>query len=188
MGIRLLVITLAFPVAGAAAVPLSLFNGHDLEGWQASGEIEWRAVDGAIEAQGSGKGFLSTAREYGDFRLRLEFWVDASTNSGVFIRCRDRSRIHPETCYELNIYDEHPRQEARTGAIVFRVMPPLAHVDTVGRWNTLEVSAVGTSVELKINGVVTAIVDDADTTPGFIALQHWEQGTVRFREIELFPN
>ena len=60
-------------------------------------------------------------------------------------RCRERANIHPDNCFELNIYDAHPRQEARTGAIVFKVMPPLVHVDTVGRWNTYEVVAQGSA-------------------------------------------
>ena len=31
----------------------------------------------------------------------------------------------------MNIYDAHPRQEARTGAIVFKVMPPLVEVGVI---------------------------------------------------------
>lgn len=167
------------------AEPLALFDGDSLAGWQAAGDIEWSVVDQAIEASGSGNGFISTEGEYGDFYLRVEFWVDATTNSGIFIRCKDRSRVHPETCYELNIWDEHPQQEARTGAIVFQFMPPLAQVSTVARWNIYEITASGATIEVKVNGTVTAMLDDADPTPGFIALQHWEAGTVKFRRVEL---
>ncbi len=164
---------------------LSLFDGQSLTGWAAVGEANWRVEQGAIVAAGDGDGFLLSRGEYGDFRLTLEFWVDATTNSGVFIRCSDRGRIHPNDCYELNIWDLHPRQEARTGAIVFRAMPPLAHVETVGRWNRLEVTAIGAEIELAINGEVTARLDDARLGSGFIALQHAEQGVVKFRNIEL---
>ena len=171
----------------ACAGPQHLFNGMNLEGWKSEGDIEWRVEDNAIIASGSGDGFLYTRAEFGDFYLRVEFWVDATTNSGIFIRCRDRSRIYPDTCYELNIYDEHPKQEARTGSIVFVHMPPLARVETVGRWNVCEVTARGSFVEVKVNGTVTALLEDANPTPGFIALQHWEEGTVKFRSIELSP-
>lgn len=167
------------------AEPVALFDGTSLMGWRADGDIEWLVVDGAIQAGGSGQGFLTTERDYGDFQLHAEFWVDATTNSGIFVRCRDRSRIHPDTCYEMNIWDEHPKQQARTGAIVFRFMPPLAQVKTVGRWNSYEIRAQGASLEVKVNGVLTAVLEDADPAAGFIALQHWEQGTVKFRNIQL---
>ena len=36
-----------------------------------------------------------------------------------------------------------------------------------------------------VNGVTTAILETADPTPGFIALQHVGKGTVKFRNIEL---
>ena len=105
---------------------IALFGGEGLSGWVSRGDTDWSVEDGVLIGSGAGQGFFLTNRDYGDFRLRLEFWIDVTTNSGVFIRCRDRNRIHPETCYELNIWDEHPRQAARTGAIVLKAMPPLA--------------------------------------------------------------
>ena len=167
------------------AEQLSLFDGHSLQGWQVEGAAHWSVVDQLIVAEGAGDGFLATDKSYGDFQLMAEFWVDATVNSGIFIRCRDRARIHPETCYELNIFDQHPQQDARTGAIVMRGKPPLAKVDTAGRWNTYEVTAKGASITVKVNGVTTAVLDDADPTSGFIALQHWGEGTVKFRKVEV---
>jgi hypothetical protein len=164
---------------------LALFDGHSLAGWSVAGEAQWSVADGAIVAAGDGNGFLLSADEHGDFYLSLEFWVDGSTNSGIFIRCQDRQRVHPDTCYELNIWDQHPRQEARTGAIVFKFMPPLVQVDTVGKWNLYEVRASGPKIVVTVNGEITAILDDADSSPGFIALQHWQTGTVKFRNISL---
>ncbi len=169
----------------ACAGPQHLFNGVDLSGWESQGDSAWQVQGQVIVASGSGDGFLATRAEFGDFYLRVEFWVDATTNSGVFVRCRDRTNIHPATCYELNIWDEHPRQEARTGSIVFNVMPPLAHVDTVGRWNTFDVVAQGGSLTVSIDDQVTAVMEQAAETAGFIALQHFEQGTVKFRNIRI---
>ena len=164
---------------------LALFDGHSLAGWSVAGEAHWSVADGAIVAAGDGNGFLLSEDEHGDFDLSLEFWVDGSTNSGIFIRCQDRQRVHPDTCYELNIWDQHPRQEARTGAIVFKFMPPLVQVDTVGKWNLYEVRASGPKIVVTVNGEITAVLDDADSSPGFIALQHWQTGTVKFRNISL---
>jgi hypothetical protein len=64
-------------------------------------------------------------------------------------------------------------------------MPPLAEVQTIGRWNLLEVTAAGSVIELAINGEVTARLDNAKAGSGFIALQHAEQGVVKFRNIQL---
>ena len=63
----------------------------------------------------------------------------------------------------------------------------LAHVETVGHWNTYEITARGGFLEARVNGTVTAVLEDADPTRGFIALQRWEQGSVRFRNLELKP-
>lgn len=183
--LRLILLLPLAAVLNGCASGVELFDGKTLNGWQRIGEAAWSVEQDEIVARGSGQGFLATTDDFGDFHLMLEFWVDATTNSGVFIRCSDRETINPETCYELNIWDEHPRQEARTGSIVFKVMPPLAHVDTVGRWNTFTVLAEGSSITVSINDQVTAVLEQASELAGFIALQHFEQGTVRFRNIRI---
>ena len=181
--LRTLVATVVL-LCGCASSP-SLFNGKNLQGWQVIDSAKWSVEEGEIVSSGAGNGYLSTDELFGDFELSAEFWVDATTNSGIYIRCKDRANVHPDTCYELNIWDNHPKQEARTGAIVFKFMPPLAQVETIGRWSLYEVVAKGGSLEVKVNGVTTAKLDDADSTPGFIALQHFEQGTVKFRNINV---
>ena len=169
----------------ACSPPAPLFDDVSLQGWEPIGAASWTVENAEIVGAGRGDGFLTTLAQYGNFELSLEFQVDAATNSGVFIRCRERARIHPETCYELNIWDEHPNPQARTGSIVLRVMPPLRHVNTLGRWNTLLVLARDRRLEVRINGELTAVLDDAETAVGFIALQRWQSGTVRFRKLRL---
>jgi hypothetical protein len=171
-------------LAGCASQTL-LFDGSSLSGWETLGDADWRVRGGAIEAVGGGDGFLATRETFSSFDLFLEFHVDATTNSGVFIRCTDRGSVDPRSCYEINIYDQHPQQQARTGAIVLQVMPPLVHVDTIGRWNTLQVTARGPVLTVRVNGRITALMDDAEERAGFIALQHWQKGEVRFRNLRL---
>ena len=43
----------------------------------------------------------------------------------------------------------------------------------------------GSLISVSVNGVTTAVLKDADPTPGFIALQHRESGTIKFRNVEL---
>lgn len=181
----ILAICLAAPLTRAEPAATIALNTDDLSGWRRVGEADWRAVDGVIEARGSGEGFLVTAERYGDYTLTLEFWVDETTNSGVFIGCPDQVAISPMVCYEINIWDRHPKSAARTGAIVMEVMPPLAHIDTIGKWNRYEISRSGSSITVTLNGSVTAAMSDARPGAGYIALQHANNGTVRFRDIRL---
>jgi hypothetical protein len=132
-------------------------------------------------------GFLVSPENHGDFVLSVEFWIDAQTNSGVFIRCGEvetLEQLTPFDCYEVNIFDQHPQQENRTGAVVF-VVPPVARVDTAGRWNTLEIIALGEVIEIRVNGTRTATLHDARTGPGPVALQYGGPGVVRFRGLRI---
>ena len=58
-------------------------------------------------------------------------------------------------------------------------------LDAAVRFVREAVRARGPVLEVRVNGVLTARLEDADTTAGFIALQHWGEGTVRFRRIEV---
>ena len=66
-----------------------LYNGKDLEGWQAYGTELWYVKDGLLVCEsGPDKkyGYLATSKYYDDFDLTLEFKQEANGNSGVFIR------------------------------------------------------------------------------------------------------
>lgn len=134
---------------------------------------------------GGPDGMLATLESFANFRLRLEFNPDTQVNSGVFIRCQDRTDITPFTCYEINIWDRHPNQSFRTGAIVMRAYPPLAQVDTIGQWNRLEITARGSEISVLVNGVLTAELEDNAQASGFIALQREEGGEIGFRHISI---
>src|SRR5215472_14482941 len=86
-----------------------MFDGESLAGWTAIGNANWRLENGAIVAD-NGNGFLVSANTYTDFQLRVEFWIEAKTNSGVFIRCTDPNSVSGKTAYEVNIWDTRPEQ------------------------------------------------------------------------------
>jgi len=85
----------------------TLFNGGSLDAFTPTGNANWKVVDGVVQAD-SGTGFLVTKQAYGDFEMKLEFWVDDAANSGVFIRCADPQKIGADSCYEVNIFDKRP--------------------------------------------------------------------------------
>jgi len=150
---RFLPSILVLAIAGCAQLsPISLFDGATLAGWNALGEANWRVSGGELVADGpregpdgvtpsgSGDGFLVTTRRYTSYSLSVEFNPSADTNSGVFIHCADPETIDPTSCYEINIWDDHPRQEFRTGAIVTKVLP-LKKMNSAGQWNRYDISA-----------------------------------------------
>ncbi len=63
-------------VAQADAGWTALFDGKNLDNWNAIGNANWKLEDGAIVAD-SGNGFLVSKNAYTDFQLRAEFWVDS---------------------------------------------------------------------------------------------------------------
>ena len=96
----------------------TLFDGSNLNSFVAIGNANWRLVEGGAVQADLGNGFLVTKEEYGDFELKAEFWVDATANSGVFIRATDPAKVTATNAYEVNIYDTRPDPSYGTGAIV----------------------------------------------------------------------
>ena len=162
----------------------------DVTDWQPIGAPVWH-VDSELISAGphDGSGFLVSNSEYGDFRLSIEFWVEDDTNSGVFVRCarpEELADINPDNCYEINIWDNHPVQDFRTGSIVKRVMP-VAHVDTIGKWNRLVIVVEGQTISVVINDVLTAELANAERPSGVIALQYAGKQRLSFRNLLIVP-
>jgi hypothetical protein len=168
-----------------------LFDGKTMNNWSSIGTANWKIEDGALVAD-NGNGFLVSNASYTDFQLRVEFWVEDKTNSGVFIRCTDPNSVSGKTAYEVNIWDTRPEPKYGTGAIVdVGAVDPMPHAG--GKWNTYEITAKGNTFTVVLNGQKT--VDGAKSdkfATGRIALQHGkgvsdESGVVKFRKVEIKP-
>ena len=140
--------------------------------------------DQEIVGGGIGDGFLVSRNQYQGYLLAIEFRVDEATNSGVFVNCSDPAEISPVTCHEINIWDNHPRQEYRTGAIVTKV-EPFKKLNTLGRWNTYEIRVSPDELEVVLNGTLISRLAQPEKNGGHIALQRAVDGEVRFRNIRL---
>jgi len=159
-----------------------------LDSWNRIGDTLWTVSASVAEAgPAEAIGFLVSNEQYDDVTISVEFWIEDDTNSGIFTRCRRPTTITPDDCYEVNIWDNHPQQEFRTGSIVMR-QSPLAHVDTLGRWNQCRIDLRGNTITVTMNGVVTAQLDDDSLPRGYIALQYGGKGVVRFRDFRLRVN
>lgn len=146
----------------------------------------WSIEDGVlIPERGDERVYVVTSARYANLEITLEVNPDAATNSGVFTRCQDPETITPDNCYEFNIWDAHPNQEWRTGAIV-PFAPPTAMVDTEGKWNAIRIRLEGSRLRVWVNGILTNDVEHDKWAEGHVALQYGGSGgMVKFRNIRI---
>ncbi|HEX9794877.1 MAG TPA: DUF1080 domain-containing protein [Planctomycetota bacterium] len=171
----------AFAQERAPAGFQPLFNGRDLDGWRgqphfspydlaalsaaeraerqaawnADRDAHWRVEDGALVNDGAGV-YLTTARDYGDFELQLEYRTVAGADSGIYLRGTPQVQIWDttEAGGKWNIGADkgsgglwnnqtHPRM-------------PLVHADLpFGAWNQLRIRQVGARTSVWLNGQLT---------------------------------
>jgi hypothetical protein len=165
---------------------LLLFDGETTFGWAPRSGTRWEVRDGALCYQpGSGGGYLSTTTEFADFQLHAEFWIDDKANSGVFLRCPATGDITATNAYEVNIFDPHEKWP--TGSIN-EVARTRETQNTIGRWNTYDITAEGDHLVVRLNGKVTVDARNGRSLCGTIALQNLKgEGEVRFRNLKLKP-
>lgn len=187
----------------------------------------WTVVEGAIEANSMGVAkhdylWLLSAREYTNFVLRLRFQAfrDSPGNTGVQIRSRyddaagwldgPQVDIHPPGAWRTGMVWDETRGNQRW---LWPVIPKGTWVndkmalpgatfrfaDDTPAWNDFEVTADGTKLAARLNGVVVmrwdgeGVLDDATHRErrvgmfGPIALQihTGDQLKVRFKDIEI---
>jgi hypothetical protein len=165
-----------------------------LDNWNRIGDANWRSEGGAVVADKGKGGYLVSKNEYKDFEIRAEFWAETDTNSGVFLRCSDPTKIGSATCYEVNIWDIRPEPKYATGAIVDHAAVPVPLVHKAGgRWNTYEITAKGMQLTVKLNGVQTVSIQDGKHTSGAFALQYGagvnsaQGGAIKWRKVQIRP-
>jgi hypothetical protein len=190
--IAVIVVTLVLGLAVGGSVPelqaqagggwKTLLDGKDFTNFTPIGDANWKVAEGAVQAD-MGTGFLVSKQSYGDFELRAEFWVTDDANSGIFIRAENPKEITAMNAYEVNIFDKRPDPAYRTGAIV-DVAKPAVQVNTGGKWNTMEITAKGPRMIVKVNGMQTVDAQDTKHARGPFALQRGA-GTVKFRKVEV---
>jgi hypothetical protein len=159
-------------------------DAKSLSNFDQAGNAAWRIAEQALAAD-YGQGYLVTKESYADFQLRLEFWADEGTNSGVFIRCADPEAIGAQSCYEINIFDSNPNRNNATGAVV-GVKAPLRVPQTEFRWNVLDIEAKGPQLNVSVNGERTVSVRDTKHARGRIALQR-NGGVIYFKNVQIRP-
>jgi hypothetical protein len=164
-------------------------DGKNLNDWNLVGNANWRLQRGSIQADFlSSKlpSYLVTKVKYQNFHIYTEFWADSQTNSGVFIRCQNPEKIDAVSCYEVNIWDSRPDPSYGTAAIVDVAKVSSPYPKAGGQWNTMEITANGSQLIVKFNGVETVNARNDKLKDGFIALQYGS-GIIKFRKFYMKP-
>ena len=172
---------------------INLFNGNDLSGWIIHGTEKWYVEDGELVCENGPNnqyGYLSTAENYDNFILTLEFKQESNGNSGVFFRSTLKGiiingwqvEIAPPGLSTGGIYESYGRE--------WLIKPnPQDENLNVGDWNLMKIMVDGDLVKTWLNGVEMIRLEDKliGEGKGAIALQIHEGDNVkvRWRNIKL---
>lgn len=164
---------------------VKIFDGKSFAGWEGDTKKSFRIEDGAVvggslDAKVPRNEFLSTARRYTNFVLRLEFKLlgKGKANAGIQIRTERIPNHHEVIGYQADmgdgwwgsLYDESRRRK-----VLAKADPKLIEkILQRGEWNDYEIRCEGPRIRLFINGRQT--VDYTEDDPkiplhGIIALQ-----------------
>lgn len=170
-------------VPAPAAQPL--FDGQSLAGWEGATNV-WRVRDGSIVG-GSMDGnprneFLTAARPYTNFALRLEYRLTGTegfVNGGVQFRSvRVAKPPNEMSGYQADIGAGHSGclyDESRRNKFLARgTDEQIRRLEKLGDWNRLEVRCEGPRIRILLNGEMTVDhteMDAAIPREGLVALQ-----------------
>ena len=148
----------------------SIFNGSNLDGWQGAVD-NYQVRDGSIVCKPNHGGTIYTTEEYADFRVRLEFKLPPAGNNGLAIRYPGSGKPSVAGMCEIQILDsEHkqyrdkidPRQAH--GSAYGMVPAYRGYLRPSGQWNFQEVTVVGSTVKVELNGFPILNADLAEVS------------------------
>lgn len=165
----------------------NLFNGKDLTGWKTlGGKATFTAEDGAIVATtvaNTKNTFLTTEKEYGDFVLELDIYVeDEEGNSGVQTRSHydatalsGEGKVYGRQCevdptwrrWTGGIYDEGRRE----WLYPMQLNAAAQYAYKPKQYNHYKIECIGNEMKTWVNGIAAAYVVDTIDAKGFIGLQ-----------------
>lgn len=142
----------------------TLFDGKTLNGW--TGAVDnYEVVDGAIRCKPGKGGVLHTRDEYGDFVVRLEFKLPPGGNNGLAIRYPGEGDTAYTGMCELQVLDNNAPQYGKLdprqyhGSAYGMAAAAKGYQRPAGEWNYQEVTVVGSTIKVELNGNV---ILDAD--------------------------
>ncbi|MDP6526684.1 MAG: DUF1080 domain-containing protein [Kiritimatiellia bacterium] len=159
---------------------VSLFDGKTLEGWTPAPGGKWEVKDGAIVGTSPRSerrhGVLLSNKEYGDFKVILEF-KSVKGNSGFYFRSQRVEHAVAVAGFqaEINPGGQDVGGLYETQGRAWVIKPPAAVIKKAfkaGDWNEMTVEAVGKDVTVYLNGAKTSeLKNDKGRLKGVFGLQ-----------------
>jgi hypothetical protein len=143
----------------------SIFNGKDFTGWLGAVE-NFEVTDGAIRCKTGKGGIPYYNQDLTDFAARLEFKLPAGGNNGLAIRYPGTGDTAYAGMCELQVLDDNyekvkgkidPRQVH--GSAYGMVGAQRGYQRPIGEWNFQEVTVVGSTIKVELNGFVILDTD-----------------------------
>ncbi len=197
-------------VASCTQQKESLFNGENLDGWTIyvndsiiSPEDFFYVNDGMIETVGIPVGYLRTETEFSDYQLHIEWrYPEDPTNSGVFLHTSGPDLIWPAH-YQAQLKFENAGDFIVHGIGVSATIGDTVYVssDTLkplipklyptnekpaGQWNSYDITCIGSTIEVKVNGMLQNTATNCSLTKGGIGLQA-EGSKIQYRNLWIKP-
>jgi hypothetical protein len=169
----------------------ALFNGKDLDGWQAaidvrkreklSGEAldkeqkaandkalpHWKVENGVLVNDGQG-GNLATAKDYADFELLADWKIEPAGDSGIYLRGVPQVQIWDSDSLDPQKYPVDLGKGSGglwNNAKGAKGKEPLKKADKApGQWNSFRIVMKGADVTVYLNGEL--VVDKAPLAVG----------------------
>lgn len=172
------------PAAEAEAGWLRLFDGESTFGWESEGGALARVEGSSLVLEPGAGAWLRFRAPFADFELHLEFMSQNPIDSGLYFRAR--TGANPASAgYEVQIGDIDD-DGYRMGSLVGLVKSRRGR-EASGRWNTLDVTAVGSSITVRWNDREVVSHRSFRSPSGFIGLQAPAGGSIWFRDVRLRP-
>ena len=197
-------------VASCTQQKESLFNGKNLDGWTIfvdksiiSPEDFFYVNDGMIECVGVPMGYLRTIKEYSNYQLHIEWrYPEDPTNSGVFLHTNGPELIWPAH-YQGQLKYQNAGDfivhgvgvSATIGDTVYvssdtlkPLIPKLnpTNENPAGEWNSYDITCTGSTIELRVNGLLQNTATNCSLTSGGIGLQA-EGSKIQYRNLWIEP-
>ena len=147
----------------------SIFDGKSLEGWAGPTE-NYEVVDDAIQCKAGTGGTIYTAKQYGDFKARLEFQLPPGGNNGLAIRYPGEGDTAYVGMCELQVLDNTAKKYAQLDARQYHgsaygmIAAERGYLNPVGDWNFQEVTVTGSKIRVELNGSVILNGDLAEVS------------------------
>jgi hypothetical protein len=164
-----------------------MFDGRSLKGWKTLGDSTWTVEDKTIigKSKDGGYGWLLSEKEYSNFYFSTLFKIDQG-NSGIQFRSWPKDNMVLGYQADINVGSNwitgHLYEQSTGRGSLVKPDFDVTNIIDPNAWNTYEITAMGTEINLFINGIKTVTYTEKDLvderTKGIFAFQIHQGNTM----------